>query len=245
MGEETSVVIDDNLPMNPDNDKETVNSRHSIDHAWWGPLLEKAYSKMNVGYGTIDGGDGLRAFRDLTGMPTFTYDVEKNKDDAEKAKAFQDKFKADISKYVEKNYPMVTACIIPDLPKGEHFKMGLRNSHMYTLIDTVDLKDGEGKDVTVVKLRNPYGKDEYDGPWKLSDKEVWTDENKIEADYENALHGVFYVPFDVFTANFLEYTVNEYSEKWLTDPNQNPLTIYTKDHSDDDQKQYKLTSRDD
>jgi len=38
---------------------------------------------------------------------------------------------------------------------------GLQYSHAYTLIDLVVLSDG----TKLVKMRNPYGKEQYEGEW--------------------------------------------------------------------------------
>ena len=69
---------------------------------------------------------------------------------------------------------MVTGCQITGDDKR---KYGLYNNHWYTLMDVVDVKDGDA-DVTLVKLREPFGEDRYTGPWKRSDDTKWTKENK-------------------------------------------------------------------
>jgi hypothetical protein len=163
-GEPVSIIVDDNIPMNPDDLKKPVNAQGGFKNSWWGPLLEKAYAKMNVVYGNIDTSFGIRSFRDLTGMPTVLFDVANNDDDVDTKQKFSTAFKANIEKNVIKSYPMITSCFVSGLAEGENGKYGLRNWHAYTLIDTVDVKDGE-TDVVLVKLRNTYGLDEYTGPW--------------------------------------------------------------------------------
>jgi hypothetical protein len=150
--------------MNPDDLKKPVNAQGGPMNSWWGPLLEKAYAKLNVVYGNIDGGNGIRSFRDLTGMPTLAKSVVSKDDDADKKAQWSAKFKDTVDHSVTKDYPMITSCVINGLEEGTKKKYGLRTMHMYTLIDTVDVKDGE-TDVVLVKLRNPYGVDEYTGPW--------------------------------------------------------------------------------
>lgn len=41
--------------------------------AWWAPILEKAYAKLNVNYANLNGGEMTQALRELTGMPAFKY----------------------------------------------------------------------------------------------------------------------------------------------------------------------------
>ena len=117
---------------------------------------------------------------------------------------------------------MVTECKFTELKDREEKKYGLRTGHTYALLDTVDVKDGDN-DVTLVKLRNPYGKDEYTGAWNRDDPK-WTDENKELAELDKAKYGIFFIPMDVYMECFATYTVNMYDDNWFTSRN----TIYTK-----------------
>jgi hypothetical protein len=38
--------------------------------AWWMPLLEKAYAKLDQNYERLNGGNGNEGMRTITGMPT-------------------------------------------------------------------------------------------------------------------------------------------------------------------------------
>lgn len=80
-GEPYKILIDDRLPLYPNpNGKyvdQLINSKMSPNGAWWGPLLEKAYCKMNVNCANINAGTPLASLRDLTGMPTRKHDVDK------------------------------------------------------------------------------------------------------------------------------------------------------------------------
>jgi len=44
-------------------------TQRSYSGAWWMPLLEKAYAKLDGNYERIVGGMGLEGLRTLTGMP--------------------------------------------------------------------------------------------------------------------------------------------------------------------------------
>lgn len=50
------------------------------------------------------------------------------------------------------------------------FTFGLTSGHAYSLLDIVDLEDGP----TLVKMRNPWSSEKYNGPWSDSDSR-WTD----------------------------------------------------------------------
>lgn len=189
---------------------------------------------MNFSYDNIDGGVGVRSFRDLTGMPSENFRITKAVDDA----TFENKFIADIEKYTTKNYPMIAAAFISELGEGVKTKYGIRSGHMYTLIDTVNVKDPQNNDATVVlvKLRDPYGKDEYEGPWKRSDTDKWTDANKTAVGLDSEKNGVIFVPYEQFQECFFEYTVNYYQD-W----NVSGVKLRTQNRSENTTK-YKLTS---
>lgn len=59
VGKQVSVIVDDQLPLNPTNEKKPINNNVSKNGAWWMPILEKAYAKFNVFYANMDGGNTM------------------------------------------------------------------------------------------------------------------------------------------------------------------------------------------
>ena len=53
-GELVQFNIDDKLPVDSKNME--INSKMSLNDAWWMPILEKAFAKMNVNYLHLNGG---------------------------------------------------------------------------------------------------------------------------------------------------------------------------------------------
>jgi len=52
---------------------------------------------------------------------------------------------------------------------------GLIAAHAYTVLDSLELKDTSGNSVVkLLKIRNPWGREEYNGPWNDNDSR-WTD----------------------------------------------------------------------
>jgi len=57
-------VVDDRIPINEGMDKaytnfgvkSPINTKPSVNGAWWQVILEKAYAKFNVNYGQLNGG---------------------------------------------------------------------------------------------------------------------------------------------------------------------------------------------
>ncbi|KAG5497519.1 hypothetical protein JKF63_03783 [Porcisia hertigi] len=70
----TSTLLDSYLPASlkgPD----LGRCSHDLRKLWY-PLLEKAYAKLHGSYAAIQLGDSLDALQDITGYPTFRFDVE-------------------------------------------------------------------------------------------------------------------------------------------------------------------------
>lgn len=60
---------------------------------------------------------------------------------------------------MNKNYPMVAGT------SGKEIN-NLVSGHAYTVLGTVELRNPDGSlRVKLVKMRNPWGKYEYTGPW--------------------------------------------------------------------------------
>ena len=56
-GIDTSIVIDDRLPRGTYSLwPKPAASKPSTDGAWWTPIIEKAFAKLNVNYININGG---------------------------------------------------------------------------------------------------------------------------------------------------------------------------------------------
>ena len=48
----------------------------AYDNVIWVLLIEKAYAKLHGSYSRIEGGMAYQAMRDLTGAPSYVYDVD-------------------------------------------------------------------------------------------------------------------------------------------------------------------------
>jgi hypothetical protein len=70
---------------------------------------------------------------------------------------------------------------------------GISEQHVYTTIGTATY-DGE----QLVKLRNPWGAEDYNGPWSDKDTARWTTDAKAKLGYIKANDGSFWMPFKDF-----------------------------------------------
>ena len=91
---------------------------------------------------------------------------------------------------------------------------GLVGDHAYTILGPVELSNGQ----RLVKLRNPWGKEKYTGPWSDSDDANWTDALRAEVglalDHDD---GIFFMPLDLFMEAYQALDVNLNNDGWHTD----------------------------
>jgi len=155
MNKWVGINIDDRLPViSWGSGFHTWATSKSTNGAWWTPLMEKAYAKFNQNYDRIQSGSGFEGLKALSGMPVQMYRFDKI--DADYA---WERFHT----YSGRNFPMTTSCCRESNPDG------LIHGHAYTFLGTVQLSNG----VKLAHVRNPWGKEEYTGPWSDKDSK-WT-----------------------------------------------------------------------
>lgn len=192
-GEPVSVVVDDSLPLSKMG--RPINAGESINGAWWMPILEKAYAKYNVFYANINGGTPLQSFRDLTGMPTKRYQSS--------LQTTSELFKV-INSADKRNWVMSAACTVRT--------QGLEPAHAYTILDAVTVIEANGKKWELLKMRNPWAREQYEGAWSDLDGR-WTAALKAQVNFQDANEGVFFLPVETFRHAFPYYYIGMY-QNW-------------------------------
>ncbi|XP_062917071.1 calpain-5-like isoform X1 [Mobula hypostoma] len=193
-GEWTDVVIDDRLP--------TLNGKLLFCHSnskeeFWSGLLEKAYAKLAGCYEALDGGNAGDAIVDFTGAVAETIDVQ-NANCAESKFSYVKLFEK-LSK-VYKRGGMIS-CSIHDRVNRKVMASklhGLKTEHSYSVTNMQRVRLGNTPEkVFMIKMRNPWGKVEWLGPWsdnsqewkKVTKKEL----KRIDVDVKN--DGEFWMAF--------------------------------------------------
>jgi len=92
----------------------------------------------------------------------------------------------------------------------KHKFNGLITGHAYSLLGTVVLSGGP----KLVHVRNPWGREEYKGPFRDDDPQ-WTDQWKKEAGMVAANDGAFFIPLSEYKKSFTTYSIVMY-QKWQT-----------------------------
>ncbi|XP_024122539.1 calpain-5 [Oryzias melastigma] len=171
-GQWTDVVVDDRLP--------TVNGRliycHSNSHnEFWSALLEKAYAKLYGCYESLSGGYTGDAVVDFSGAVYEVINLDKEISDQDQINLFEKLRK------VYKRGGIISCGITADRDQIEaRLANGLVMGHAYavTAVKRVHIGHGQGEHsrteaIPMVRMRNPWGQKEWNGPWSDSSRE-WT-----------------------------------------------------------------------
>ena len=195
LGVPHTVVVDDQVPrVTFDEGKVNGMAAPGVDKSMWGPLLEKAAAKMYGNYEHLVGGAMAMGVRAMIGG-AHVYVNNKT--------LSSDQIWAELQKH-EKTDNIITAGTDGFGDHNQQKPSGLSMSHAYTVLGTKLLSDG----TKLVKMRNPWGKEDYKD--KFSDKSAeWTPARRKEVgDYKKANDGVFYMPIDIYKRDFEETQVN-------------------------------------
>jgi calpain-15 len=192
------IIVDDYFPVKTSDSKPAFSSCKK--NTLWVLLIEKGYAKVYGSYEAIVAGDPCEAMNDLSGAPNISVELGANPEE----------LWTKLKNYDEKNYLMAfNFNESPDLKK-----MGLIVGHAYTLIGIKELKH-KGEEQRLVKIRNPWGRFEWNGDW--SDKsEKWTKELKKIAEFDDKNDGVFWMSIADCFRLFDELHVCKYFDDYAT-----------------------------
>lgn len=118
---------------------------------------------MHQNYARLEGGLPGEALRTLTGMPVMSHFPVYFPDQYSENTIWQ------ILSASTAPYNAISGGVL----KSIH---GLKAGHIYTILDTQEI-DSNGKKERVIKLRNPWSKESYTGPWSDNDPR-WNDQIK-------------------------------------------------------------------
>ena len=100
---------------------------------------------------------------------------------------------------------MCASAQFDDAAPEEKQAQGIANQHAYGVIAAKKIVDGRvvsafddaAPDVTIVQLRNPWGRFEWTGPWS-DESDTWTPELKEQVGFVAADDGTFWMSFEDF-----------------------------------------------
>ncbi|XP_029302591.1 calpain-9 [Cottoperca gobio] len=184
------VTIDDLLPT-LDNKLLYLNSPEK--HEFWSSLLEKAYAKMKGGYRALDMGFPHEAMVDMTGGVAEVFKIASLPRDL-----------PNFLKHLLAKGALIN-CANCEGPLEQRNGLGIMFRHAYSLTAVEKVKTAHGT-VDLVRILNPWGRTEWEGPW--SDKTHSPEWNTVSVEEQKRLEivrredGEFWMLVSDFRQNF-------------------------------------------
>lgn len=200
-GKWESVVVDDRLPVDKWNRLVFASCKDPSE--FWVPIVEKAYAKLHGSYEALESGSISDGLKDLTGEGV---EVMKLDSDEHKANYGDLGWKA-LLHNVHESFLMGCAIDFEQMEAESELACGLLTGHAYSIIDCQEVQG-----VKLLRLRNPWGQGEWNGPWSDNSKE-WTPAMLTHFKYEFANDGTFFITF----GDFIKYYSRVYVLRMLSD----------------------------
>uniref|UniRef100_A0A4W6DEE5 Calpain-3 n=1 Tax=Lates calcarifer TaxID=8187 RepID=A0A4W6DEE5_LATCA len=216
-GDWVDVVIDDRIPTF---NNQLVFTKSAERNEFWSALLEKAYAKLHGSYEALKGGNTTEAMEDFTGGVTEFYEMKE---------APKELYKI-MKKALERGSLM--GCSIDSLVPARfetRTVTGLVKGHAYSVTAVEECKPSQHKEskVRLVRLRNPWGQVEWNGPWSDNSKE-WATLSKAEKEklqHQSAEDGEFWMSFEDFKKNYTKIEICNLTPDALEDDKIHKWTV--------------------
>ncbi|KAJ8362422.1 hypothetical protein AAFF_G00375700 [Aldrovandia affinis] len=208
------VVIDDRIPTY---NNQLVFTKSAKRNEFWSALLEKAYAKLHGSYEALKGGNTTEAMEDFTGGLTEFYEIK----EAPKELYFT------MKKALERGSLMGCSIdvLIPTRLENRT-PSGLVKGHAYSVTGVAET-DYKKTKLRLVRLRNPWGKVEWNGPWSDNSKE-WGSLSRSEKQrlqLQNTEEGDFWMSYDDFKKNFTKMEICNLTPDALEDDKAHTWTV--------------------
>uniref|UniRef100_A0A671WW89 Calpain-3 n=1 Tax=Sparus aurata TaxID=8175 RepID=A0A671WW89_SPAAU len=236
-GDWVDVVIDDRIPTF---NNQLVFTKSAERNEFWSALLEKAYAKLHGSYEALKGGNTTEAMEDFTGGVTEFYEMKEAPKELYKImkKALERGSlmgcSIDVSQTTEKAvFPRRSnvCSVCPQSLVPARFETrtvtGLVKGHAYSVTAVEEVKLHKEAKVRLVRLRNPWGQVEWNGPWSDNSKE-WATLSKSEKEklqHQSAEDGEFWMSFEDFKKNYTKIEICNLTPDALEDDKIHKWTV--------------------
>ncbi|XP_054022415.1 calpain-10 isoform X2 [Dryobates pubescens] len=201
-GHWVEVTIDDRLPCLGG---KLCFSQCQTEDLFWLPLLEKAYAKVHGSYEQLWAGQVADALVDLTGGIAERWTLKDPGRNVEKEKTGMVLEKAVFRRLMNLKEQCVISCAVLDSRQGTS---ELGEFHAFIVIDTLNLSEVSGKEIFLLRIRNPWGRRCWRGPW-CEGGQGWSQLDPVLASklLSQIQEGEFWVDEDEFFREFDEITM--------------------------------------
>ncbi|XP_074544239.1 calpain-9 [Halichoeres trimaculatus] len=198
------VVVDDKLPSVRNN---LIMLHSASNNEFWSALLEKAYAKMHGSYESLKGGSTMEAMEDFTGGVGEMYDTKKAPDNLFTI----------MKKALDRGSMMGCSIDISSSAESEaKTSSGLVKGHAYSITDLKEV-NYRGRKVKLIRIRNPWGQVEWNGPWSDKSGEWDYVDPSDKRILQNSEDGEFWMEFEDFKRNYDKVEICNMTPDALTD----------------------------
>jgi Ca2+-binding EF-hand superfamily protein len=183
------VSVDDRLPCGHSGKLFFATCRDPAE--FWVPIVEKAYAKLHGSYDAIALGNIADALKDLTGEAVETLML-----DDKSFKLKPDELWNTLLSYIKESYLMGCAMENHSVSVEHELPCGLLINHAYSIIHVDEIKG-----IRLMRIRNPWGRCEWNGAWSDGSKE-WTPQLMKYFKYTFENDGTFFMLFEDFLKHF-------------------------------------------
>ena len=165
LGVPVTVTVDDVIPL--DEDGHAVFADVGPDQALWPLVLEKCFAKLNGNYEAIVAGNAENSIRALNGSPAEMFDHTSSMRNGSAPNAVDTLWSEITAAIAAQN--MVSAST-PGSSNSGRTASNLAQNHVYTVLDSF-VAESNGQ--RLLRIRNPWGREYYDGPYADNDTANW------------------------------------------------------------------------
>ncbi|XP_072315955.1 calpain-9 isoform X2 [Eucyclogobius newberryi] len=188
-GEWLEVQVDDLLPTQ---DNKLIYLSSPERHEFWSSLLEKAYAKLKGGYRALDMGYPHEAMVDMTGGVAEVLTI--------------DRLPRDMNQFIQSLLVKgaLINCANCQGPLEQKNPLGIMFRHAYSLTAVEHVMTTRGP-VDLVRLLNPWGNTEWEGPWSDAQSSEWSTvrpQDQQRLGWVNREDGEFWMSVADFRQNF-------------------------------------------
>ncbi|KAL0221484.1 hypothetical protein RCL1_001338 [Eukaryota sp. TZLM3-RCL] len=184
----TYVIVDDFLPCRNNKPMFAVST---VPNEYFPSIIEKAYAKLHQSYQNIEGGQVSIGLSDLTGgiADQFSFKNSEVVKDIASGTMWRH-----MIEYIKRGYLLGAGS--PSGKDTDISRFGIVQGHAYSILQCVEVDN-----LQLIKLRNPWGGEEWNGDFS-DNSNKWTPKLKKRLELVAADDGTFWMTFQDFVVHF-------------------------------------------